>query len=101
MRTIVYTLAITVFLAGSPLSYAKNGKEKGLPPGLQKKAARGEALPPGWQKKLARGEVLDPKVYKQGKVVVPADPRGIITIRIDDRLLKIHKDTRKIIDILK
>jgi hypothetical protein len=38
---------------------AKKSKKKKLPPGLQKKLARGGELPPGWQTKVRRGEVLD------------------------------------------
>jgi hypothetical protein len=32
--------------------YYEHRHRKGLPPGLQKRVARGEQLPPGWQKKL-------------------------------------------------
>ena len=42
----------------------KPKKQKSLPPGLQKKLARGGELPPGWQKKVARGEVLDMALYR-------------------------------------
>ena len=45
-------------------SVPKEGSKQ-LPPGLQKKLARGGSLPPGWQNKLQRGEVLDREVYRE------------------------------------
>jgi hypothetical protein len=38
-------------------------EQKRIPPGLQKKLARGGDLPPGWQMKLARGDVFPPDLY--------------------------------------
>lgn len=98
MKSII-TAAVIVGLGITPLA-AKKDKSQ-LPPGLQKKAASGKQLPPGWQKKLRKGAVLDRDVYRHGTVVVPLDPRGLITIRVDDRLLRLHKESRKIIDILR
>ncbi len=95
----VIAFAVLVGLSISPL-YAKKDKSE-LPPGLQKKAAKGKQLPPGWQKKLQKGNTLDRDIYRQGKVIVPLDPLGLITIRVDDRLIRLHKETRKIIDILR
>lgn len=95
----VIAFAILLGLSISPL-YAKKDKSE-LPPGLQKKAAKGKQLPPGWQKKLQKGNTLDRDIYRQGKVVVPLDPLGLVTIRVDDRLIRLHKETRKIIDILR
>jgi hypothetical protein len=86
------------FIAGP--AYAKKDKSGQLPPGLQKKVDRGEPLPPGWQKKIAKGDILDKNIFRHGKIVVPVDPYGIITVRIDGKLLKLNKNTRKIIDIL-
>lgn len=81
--------------------FAKQDKEKGLPPGLQKKVAKGKALPPGWQKKLVKGEKLDTRVYEQSKVVVPVDKSGMIVIEVDGKLIRLLKATHEIIDILK
>jgi hypothetical protein len=89
-------LAITL----SPVVMAKNDKGQ-LPPGLQKKAAKGQQLPPGWQKKLKKGEVLDKAVFDAGVVVKAATSAGSITINVDDRLLRLDPVTRKILDILK
>ena len=93
-------VAITAGLIISPV-YAKKDKSKHLPPGLQKKAAQGKPLPPGWQKKLARGSHLDRTVYQQSHVVVPLDSKGLITISVGGKLLRLHKATREIIDILR
>lgn len=91
-------LAFLVFgLSG--ISYAKNDKEKNLPPGLQKKMDRGQSLPPGWQKKLVVGEVLEPEIYDQG-VIVATDHKGLVTINIEGKLVRLVKDTREIVDIL-
>src|SRR5688572_3496248 len=63
----------------------KHGKQ--LPPGLQKKVARGGQLPPGWQKKLARGEVMAPDIYTASKPVpttliqqLPPQPPGVVIV---------------------
>jgi hypothetical protein len=76
-------------------------KDKPLPPGLQKKLERGEALPPGWQKKLAKGEVLDRAVYARSHELVPVNNKGVVTIQVEGRVLRLYKATREIVDILK
>lgn len=86
-------------VAWAPAAYAK--KDKPLPPGLQKKAERGKPLPPGWQKKLAKGEILDRAVYARSKQIGQVDSRGIVTIRVEDRVIRLYKATREIVDILK
>ena len=91
---------LSLALVSSPV-LAKQDKEKDLPPGLQKKAAKGQALPPGWQKKLAKGQKLDQQIVDQGKVVQPLDKNGIIIIEVDGKVISLFKATREIIDILK
>jgi len=76
-----------------------NHKHKRLPPGLRKKLERGGALPPGWQKKVARGEVLDIRVYRHGRVIVPLDRHGAISILVDNRVIRLIKATREILDV--
>lgn len=76
-------------------------KEKHLNRGMQKRLERGKGLPPGWQKKLVVGERLDREVYDHGVVVEPLNIRGEITIEVDQRLIRLHKATMEIIDILK
>lgn len=79
---------------------AKPDKAKGLPPGLQKKVARGQALPPGWQKKLAVGHVMEQAVYDHGQIVVPVDNKGILTLRVEGKLVRLMNATREIVEIL-
>jgi len=58
----------------------KSGKKKkNLPPGLQKKLARGGNLPPGWQKKVTRGEVLDWQLYRRSVKLPQAVCTGVQT----------------------
>lgn len=95
--------ALSLLVPLSPL-YAKNdkgNKHNGLPPGLQKNMERGKPLPPGWQKKLHRGDILEADIYRHAKIVVPLDKHGLITVSIEGQLLRLVKDTREIIDILK
>lgn len=88
-------LACQIATAAPPHS-----KHNSLPPGLEKKAERGQALPPGWKKKLHLGEVLPQDIFEHAIILSPPDKLGEISIRIEDELLKIHQRTRKIIDIL-
>jgi hypothetical protein len=80
---------------------------KPLPPGLQKKVARGGQLPPGWQKKLSRGEVMSPEVYGLAKPAptvliqqLPPQPPGTIIVHLDGKIVRLVQATREIIDIL-
>ena len=81
-------------------AHAKKGKNKSLPPGLQKNVERGKPLPPGWQKKLSKGQVMDRDIYGRGKIIVPLDPLGIVTIKIEDKIFRVMKKSREIVDIL-
>ena len=85
----------------SPAQAKKKDKHKQLPPGLAKNEARGKPLPPGWQKKLAKGQVMDRDIYDRGKIIVPLDPLGIVTIKIEDKVFRIMEKNREIIDILR
>ena len=82
-------------------------KHGGLPPGLKKKAASGKALPPGWQKKIAPGEVMPREVYgiaeplpKDVRSKLPPEPKGTVTVKVDDRIVRVYESTREIIDVL-
>jgi len=102
MNKITGIITIVVFsLCLGGLAYAKNDKEKKLPPGLQKKVQSGKSLPPGWQKKLAVGDILDEKVYKQGKVVMSDSDKGLVTISVEGKLIRVIENTREIVEILK
>jgi hypothetical protein len=80
--------------------HGKKAKQKPLPPGLQKKVERGGELPPGWQTKVKAGEVLDEQVYAKGKVIKPVDKKGDELIRVEDKILKVHKKTREVREII-
>lgn len=98
MKSIYALISFVILgLVSSPL-YAKN--EGNVPQGVQMKADSGQALPPGWQKKLAKGNKMDSTVYSHAKVIVPVDSRGIITIRVEDKTVRLYKATREIVDIL-
>lgn len=97
----IITLAVVICLSSTPV-FAKNEKDKNkqIPQGLQKKLDRGGSLPPGWQKKLVKGEVLDEPVYNHGEVVIPIDSEGMLTVRIEGKLIKLIEATREIVEII-
>lgn len=81
--------------------------KKPLPPGLQKKVARGGELPPGWKKKLEVGTVLDPELDQKAESLpeeilkrLPKTPDGTEIIKIGDEVIRIYENSREIIDIL-
>ena len=99
-KLMVSLLAVTLSF-GPGFAEAKSEKDKGLPPGLQKKVARGDELPPGWQKKLAIGESLDQEIYDSAEVLMPVDNHGLITITVEGRIVRLIHATREIVEILK
>jgi hypothetical protein len=103
MRSMKIKLIITLLVSAGLMSgqaYAKKDNDKQLPPGLQKKVERGQSLPPGWQTKVAKGEILDMEIYQQGQIVVPVDNRGLITIRLEGKLVKLYEATREVVEVL-
>jgi len=92
-------LIVAITLAGLVTAPALAKKYKHLPPGLQKKLDRGQRLPPGWQKKIARGEVLDINVYRHGRIFIPVDSHGIMTIAVENKLIRLVRATREILDV--
>ena len=96
----VFIILFTSLALLSINAQAKPDKSNKLPPGLQKKAAKGKSLPPGWQKKLSKGSRLDKAVYDEGRVVVPIDDKGIITLRVEDKMIRLFKATREIVEVL-
>ncbi len=83
----------------------RNGK--GLPPGLQKKLARGGTLPPGWQKKVAAGEVMSDDIYScseplPGELVqqLPPAPPGTVMVKLEGKVVRLIEATKTIADIL-
>lgn len=97
----ILVMLVSVGLIISPV-YAQKDKDKAkvLPQGLQKKVARGKPLPPGWQKKLIVGHRLETDIVKQGDIVVPLDSKGLLTIRLEGKLVRLVKATREIVEIL-
>ena len=91
-------LAVIICLSSTAV-LAKKEKDKTLPQGLQMKLDRGGSLPPGWQKKLVKGEVLEESVYNHGEVVIPIDSDGMLTVRIEGKLIKLFEATREIVEI--
>ncbi|MGP4845269.1 hypothetical protein ACTXGQ_14120 [Marinobacter sp. 1Y8] len=87
-----------VLLCASGVTYGSPGKSDQLPPGLQKKVDRGEALPPGWAKKLSRGDRFPEEYYRYGEVYRVDDRYD--RIRLEDRIYRVIRDTREIVDIL-
>lgn len=75
-----------------------------LPPGLRKKAARGQSLPPGWQKKLAEGRRLPDDLYYQGYPLpdsVFRTPSGYSDVVIDNEVVRILDATQTIMDVFR
>ncbi|MBZ2169440.1 MULTISPECIES: hypothetical protein [Marinobacter] len=96
----VLLIALMGMMVGAAPALAKSSHNE-LPPGLQKKVAKGGQLPPGWQKKLNgyhRGDRLDHDHYHYGDIYDMGNGRQ--RVEIEDRVYTIIKDTREIIDIL-
>jgi hypothetical protein len=95
---ITFTLLLSL-CSGSVFAASKN-IDKQLPQGLQMKVDRGGSLPPGWQKKLAKGEVLEESVYNHSVLVIPLDSKGLLTVRVEGKLIQLVEATREIIEIV-
>jgi hypothetical protein len=96
-------LALMLIFTANPV-FAKKDKDqevKQLPPGLQKKVNRGGELPPGWAKKMEVGKPLDKEVYEHRKIISPVDDKGLLTIEVDGKLVRLYEATREIVKILK
>lgn len=102
MRSTLASAVGLCLIVGAGPAFANHHKEKhnGLPPGLQKKVDRGQPLPPGWQKKVSQGAILELDLFKLAHVVRPPDPLGVLTLRLEDKILRVHEKTREIIEIL-
>lgn len=98
-KVMISLLAVMLTFAFSSVE-AKPDHEKSLPPGLQKKVARGDTLPPGWQKKLAVGEPLNHQVYDHADVIFPLDDQGIITIEVEGKVISLIEESLDVIEIL-
>ncbi len=94
------TILLTGLIAGPAHAKNDHGHGQSLPPGLQKNVNRGKPLPPGWQKKLAKGHVLDRAVYDHAVIVKPLDSRGLVTVRLEGKLVRLYAATREIAEVL-
>lgn len=80
---------------------AKKDSEKDLPPGMQQKLNRGGELPPGWQhKQYQKGEILDRQTCDESFIVEPENRQGIIGIRVGDKVLRVIRSTREIVEVM-
>jgi hypothetical protein len=84
----------------------KKKKAKSLPPGLQKKVARGGELPPGWQMKVIRGEVLSDDVYQHATPLpveltrkLPPAQDGTVLVKVEGKVVRLFEATRTILDV--
>ncbi len=97
MKTLM-TALVFALIAPTLVVAAPPGKDGELPPGLQKKLERGEPLPPGWQRKLEEGDQLPPNYDRYGEVY--RDDERYDRVEVDDRVFKVLRDSRVIVDIL-
>jgi len=83
--------------------HLSNRDYQSLPPGLQKKVARGGQLPPGWQKKLQVGRTLPDDLYYPGQRLPVYDGirriDGVTDVIIDNEAVRIMDATQTIIDV--
>ena len=97
----IIALAVMICLSSTPvLAKKEKDKNKALPQGLQMKLDRGGSLPPGWQKKLVKGEILEEPIFNHSEVVIPIDSEGMLTVRVEGKLIKLIEATREIVEIL-
>ena len=102
MKIISLIISLIILLTGSDSAFAKKEKHsKKIPPGLQKKINRGGSLPPGWQKKLKKGHHIHRDVRKHETVLIPLDKKGIVTVKVDGKIIRLIHATNEILEILK
>ena len=68
--------------------------------GIEKKYERTGELPPGWEKKLAVGNRLDRDIYNHARIIVPLGEDGLVTVRIENKVVRLIQATREIVEIL-
>lgn len=91
---------------GSDKKVKGHSKVRQLPPGLQKKLARGGELPPGWQSKVVAGQVLEQELYAQSEPL-PEDLEGVLNRlpgeehrRIGNKVIRILEGNGSIVDVI-
>lgn len=79
-------------------------KQKEIPHGLQKKLDNGERLPAGWEKKLAKGQIVDDHILHSGRILNTNLYPNVINsdiYQVENKIFRISRDTKEILDILK
>jgi len=73
---------------------------------MPRTSCRGGELPPGWQKKVARGEVMDRDLYLLSSRVprhivqeLPRQPRGTVLVVLEGKIVRLAQATREILDV--
>jgi hypothetical protein len=96
----IITLTLLLSLCSGSVFAASKNKDKQLPQGLQMKLDRGGSLPPGWQRELVKGEIMGEPIYSHSEVVIPLDSKGLLTVRVEGKLIQLVEATREIIEIV-
>lgn len=99
LKEIIIFAVISSMFASPAIAKKEKYKEKSLPQGLQMKLDRGGTLPPGWQKKLVKGDILERPIYNHSEIVIPVDSEGLLTVRVEGKLIKLIEATREIVEI--
>lgn len=99
-KTSIFAIILCLLATPALAKKEKDHHQKSLPPGLAKKVENGGRLPPGWQKKLEVGQPIDIDIYQFKRVVVPLDNKGLITVEIDGKIVRLYEATREIVEIL-
>ena len=43
---------------------------------------------------------MEEDIYRHGKIIIPIDSDGLLTIQIEGKLVRLYKATREIVDIM-
>ncbi len=101
-----FVVLLLALVSAQPVVAKSDRGAESLPPGLQKKVARGGQLPPGWEKKLQKGKLLEPELYDLAqpvpdaiRVTLPVGPNGSVEIRLEGKIVRLHRATHEILDV--
>jgi len=105
MKKILAVVALSLFALQPTLAKPPGGEGHGqLPRGLEKQGK----LPPGWERKLMKGSRLDNDVYAYAVPLTPVEiarlpptPTGMITVRIENQIVRLQQSTMKIDAVLR
>ncbi|MET0053063.1 MAG: hypothetical protein ABW095_18550 [Candidatus Thiodiazotropha sp.] len=65
----------------------------------KRKPSEVNACRPDGKKKLVVGDVLEEDIYEHGKIIT-TDGKGLVTISIEGKLIRLIENTREIVEIL-